>query len=90
MDLFIIVAAVLGVGGVVSASMYNLVSSATTNSSIAVVGSSVVGAPSPQSPPGAISITINNDVGTVSNCTPRTCHDARAAPGDGTPPAKFS
>ena len=37
MDLFIIVAAVLGVGGVVSASIYNLVTSATTDTSVAVV-----------------------------------------------------
>jgi hypothetical protein len=65
MDLFIIIAAVLGVGGVVSASIYNLVNSATANSSIIVVGASLrAGTASPL----AISITVKNNGGSPISC----------------------
>jgi hypothetical protein len=70
MDLFIIIAAVLGVGGVVSASVYNLVNSATSNSSIAVVGVSLrAGATSPT----AISVSVKNDGGSPITCTGQAC-----------------
>lgn len=87
MDLFIIIAAVLGVGGVVSASIYNLVSSATSNSSIAVVGASIVGAPNSTSPPGAISITIKNNGGSTITCSPGTCLVSLAGTDEGSTPA---
>ncbi len=72
MDLFIIIAAVLGVGGVVSASVYNLVNSATNNASIAVVGASVVGGYSEggaASLPSAIAITVKNNGGSPVTCS---------------------
>ena len=72
MDLFIIIAAVLGVGGIVSASVYNLVNSATANSSIAVVGASVVGGYSTGGAaalPSAIALTIKNDGGSPITCS---------------------
>lgn len=71
MDLFIIVAAVLGVGGVVSASVYNLVNSATSNASIAVIGASMV-ATSSTTAPSAISITIKNNGGSTISCLTAT------------------
>ncbi len=68
MDLFIIIAAVLGVGGIVSASVYSLVNSATANTSIAVVGASFrAGAPS------AISVSVKNDGGTPIDCSGTSC-----------------
>ncbi len=73
MDLFIIIAAVLGVGGVVSASVYNLVNSATSNSSITVVGASVKAGSSTSASPVAISISIKNNGGSPITCSPSTC-----------------
>jgi hypothetical protein len=90
MDLFIIIAAVLGVGGVVTASIYNLVGSATSNSSVAVVGSSIVGAPNAQSPPSAISVTIKNNGGSTINCSPSTCVVTFAGTNEGSTPATVS
>ncbi|MDG7010988.1 MAG: hypothetical protein JRN57_02590 [Nitrososphaerota archaeon] len=68
MDLFIIIAAVLGVGGVVSASIYNLVSSATSNSSITIVGASLKAGASSSVSPLAIAISIKNNGGTPIAC----------------------
>ena len=87
MDLFIIIAAVLGVGGVVSASVFNLVTSATSNSSIVVVGASMVGASSASSPPAAISVTVKNNGGSTINCSPSTCLVSFAGTNEGSTPA---
>ncbi len=73
MDLFIIIAAVLGVGGVVSASIYNLVNSATSNSSITVVGASLVAGSGTSAAPSAISVTIKNNGGSTIACSTATC-----------------
>jgi len=73
MDLFIIVAAVLGVGGIVSASLYNLVNSATANESVSVVEASARAGTSASSSPTAISISIKNDGGSPISCTASTC-----------------
>lgn len=73
MDLFIIIAAVLGVGGIVTASVYSLVNSATSNSSIVVVGASLRAGAGPGSSPVAISLSIKNDGGSAISCTPSTC-----------------
>ena len=72
MDLFIIIAAVLGVGGVVTASIYNLVNSATTNSSVSVVGASFKAGSNAASSPVAISISIKNNGGSPINCSSTT------------------
>ncbi len=87
MDLFIIIAAVLGVGGVVSASVYNLVNSATSNASVAVVGASVVGgysAGGTVAAPSAIAITIKNNGGSPITCTSTTCSVTLAGTNEGT------
>ncbi len=73
MDLFIIVAAVLGVGGVVTASVYNLVNSAASNSSVTIVGASVRAGSSTSASPVAISISIKNNGGSPITCSPSTC-----------------
>ena len=73
MDLFIIIAAVLGVGGVVTASIYNLVNSATSNSSVAVVGASLVAGADSTKAPSAMSITIKNDGGSTIDCGTGSC-----------------
>jgi len=73
MDLFIIVAAVLGVGGIVSASVYNLVNSATTNASVSVVGASARAGSSSAYSPTAISVSIKNNGGSPISCGPSTC-----------------
>ena len=70
MDLFIIIAAVLGVGGVVTASVYNLVNSATADSSIAVVGASLKAGPVA---PTAVSISLKNNGGNPIVCTGMSC-----------------
>ena len=72
MDLFIIIAAVLGVGGVVSASIYNLVSSATSNSSITMVGASLKAGALPSDSPVAITISIKNNGGNPISCEMQT------------------
>ena len=70
MDLFIIVAAVLGVGGVVSASIYNLVNSAAANTSVTVVGASLrAGTASPQ----AITFSVKNNGGSPISCSTQPC-----------------
>lgn len=70
MDLFIIIAAVLGVGGVVSASVYNLVNSATANTSITIVGVSLrAGATAPT----AISVSVKNNGGSPIACSGASC-----------------
>jgi hypothetical protein len=70
MDLFIIIAAVLGVGGVVSASIYNLVNSATTDTSIIIVGASLkAGSPAPT----AVSVTVKNNGGSPITCGGSSC-----------------
>ena len=73
MDLFIIIAAVLGVGSIVTASVYNLVSSATANSSVAVVEASLKAGATAASSPVAISISIKNNGGSAISCTQSTC-----------------
>ncbi len=61
MDLFIIIAAVLGIGGVVTAAVYGLAGSAVSNSSIQVVQASAQGgAVSASTSINAFSITIKN------------------------------
>lgn len=73
MDLFIIIAAVLGVGGVVTASIYNLVNSATSNSSVTVVSAALVAGSNSTSAPTAISLTIKNNGGSPINCGTASC-----------------
>ena len=70
MDLFIIIAAVLGVGGVVTASIYNLVNSATTNTSITVVGVALRAGPAG---PTALSVTVKNNGGSPITCGASAC-----------------
>ena len=84
MDLFIIIAAVLGVGGVVTASIYNLVNSATANTSITVVGVSLKAGTGADVPPAAISISIKNNGGSPVTCTAATCQVAFAGTNVGT------
>ena len=72
LDLFIIIAAVLGVGGVVTASIYNLVSSATTNSSISIVSASFKAGSGSTSSPVAISIIVKNSGGSPIDCSSTT------------------
>lgn len=61
MDLFIIIAAVLAVGGVVTASIYGLAGSASSNASIQVVQASAQGGSASGSTGiGLVSITIKN------------------------------
>jgi hypothetical protein len=72
LDLFIIIAAVLGVGGVVTASIYNLINSATANSSIEVVGASLRAGAATSYSPAAISIALKNNGGTPITCTTAT------------------
>ena len=85
MDLFIIVAAVLGVGGVVSASIYNLVSSATSNSSVTVVGASLKAGASSSNSPVAITISIKNNGGSPISCpTATSCEVVFAGTSTGT------
>ena len=59
MDLFIIIAAVLGVGGVVTAAVYGLAGSAATNASIQVVQVSAQGSSS-AGVINAFSLTVKN------------------------------
>jgi hypothetical protein len=76
MDLFIIIAAVLGVGGVVTASVYNLVSSATSDSSISIINASLrAGASSASSPINCGSATSCEVVfaGTSTGSAAATC-----------------
>lgn len=73
MDLFIIVAAVLGVGGVVSASVYNLVNSASSNSSVTVVGASLRAGATASASPMAISVSVKNNGGSPITCTSSSC-----------------
>jgi hypothetical protein len=70
MDLFIIIAAVLGVGGVVSASVYNLVNSATANTSIIIVGVALKAGPTA---PTAVSVTVKNNGGSPITCSASAC-----------------
>jgi hypothetical protein len=70
MDLFIIIAAVLGVGGVVSASIYSLVESATSNTSISIVGASLRAGPTS---PTAVSVTVKNNGGSPITCSSSAC-----------------
>ncbi len=72
LDLFIIIAAVLAVGGIVTASIYGLIGSATTNSSIQVTQVSVSGAASPSTTIPAFSITVKN-IGSSSISCGGTC-----------------
>jgi hypothetical protein len=84
MDLFIIIAAVLGVGGVVSASIYNLVNSATATASIVVVGASLRAGATSTASPTAISFSVKNNGGSSISCTPSTCQVVFAGTGVGT------
>ena len=70
MDLFIIIAAVLGVGGLVTATVYSLVNSATATTSIVLVGVSLkAGAASP----AAISLTVKNNGASPIACNGSSC-----------------
>lgn len=61
LDLFILIAAVLGVGAIVTATLFSLVGAATTNANIQVVTASATGgAPSGSTSIAAFSITIKN------------------------------
>ena len=82
MDLFIIVAAVLGVGGVVSASIYNLVTSATTDTSVAVVEVSLRAG---SAAPAAISMTVKNNGGSPIACGGSACQVVIAATSGASP-----
>jgi len=65
MDLFIIIAAVLAVGGVVTAAVFGLANSAASNSSLAIVSATVH--------PGTVGATItvkNNGGSTLPSATP--------------------
>ncbi len=85
LDLFIIIAAVLGVGGVVTASIYNLINSATANSSIEVVGASLRAGTTPSSSPTAISVALKNNGGTPISCaTATSCQVVFAGTSTGT------
>ena len=72
MDLFIIIAAVLGVGGVVTASIYNLVSSATANSSVTIVGASLKAGTASTNSPVAVAVSVKNDGGDPITCSTAT------------------
>ena len=73
MDLFIIIAAVLAAGGVVTGAVYSLAGSAATNSSIQVVSVSLTGGSTSTSSPVALAITIKNiGSGTIS-CNSMDC-----------------
>jgi hypothetical protein len=89
MDLFIIIAAVLGVGGLVTASIYNLVAGATSSSSIEIVGASARAGATANDSPTAISISLKNNGGSPITCTPSTCQVVFAGTdtGSATPPA---
>ena len=84
MDLFIIIAAVLGVGGVVSASIYNLISSATTDTSIMVVGAATRAGAAASDSPSAVSISIKNNGGSPISCSPSSCQVVFAGTTTGT------
>lgn len=88
MDLFIIIAAVLGVGGIVTASIYNLVNSATANSSVVIVGASLRAGTGSGNSPVAVAVSIKNDGGSAISCTASTCQVVFAGTNTGatTPP----
>ncbi len=73
MDLFIIIAAVLAVGGVVTAAVFSLAGSASTNSSIQVVSVSLTGGASATASPVSLAITIKNTGSSAITCTAATC-----------------
>jgi len=83
-DLFIIIGAVLGVGGVVTASIYNLVNSATASTSVVVIGASLKAGTSAGSSPTALSISIKNNGGSPISCTQSTCQVVFAGTNTGT------
>ena len=63
MDLFIIIAAVLGIGGVVTAATYGLVSSGASSSSVQIMSSSLAGAPASGAGTFTLALALKN-VGT--------------------------
>lgn len=73
MDLFIIIAAVLGVGGIVTASVYGLVNSASSSTSILITQVSASGAPSASTTIPVFSITIKNTGSSTITCAGSTC-----------------
>ncbi len=73
LDLFIIIAAVLAVGGVVTAAIYGLAGSATANSSIQVTSVLLTGGSTSTSSPVAFAITIKNTGTSTITCTASTC-----------------
>lgn len=73
MDLFIIIAAVLGVGGIVTASIYSLVNGAAANTSVAIVEASLKAGPTAPTAPTAVSVTVKNDGGSPIECTASAC-----------------
>ena len=70
LDLFIIIAAVLGVGGVVRASIYILIASATADTSIAIVGATLRAG---SAAPTAVSVTVKNNGGSPITCASSAC-----------------
>lgn len=70
MDLFIIIAAVLGVGGLVTATVYSLINSATATTSIVIVGVSLKAG---VAAPTAMSVTVKNDGATPIGCGGSSC-----------------
>lgn len=89
MDLFIIIAAVLGVGGIVSASVFSLVNSATASTSIVIVGAFLRAGPALEASPVVISLSLKNNGGSPITCTASTCQVVVAGTntGTGTPPS---
>ncbi len=73
LDLFIIIAAVLAVGGIVTATIFGLIGSATTNSSVQVVAVSLTGGTSTTASPAAFAVTIKNTGTSTITCSPSTC-----------------
>ena len=70
LDLFIIIAAVLGVGGIVSASIYSLVDGATADTSITVAGAALKAG---SAGPVAVSVTVKNNGGSPITCSASAC-----------------
>jgi hypothetical protein len=83
LDAVIIIAATLGVGGVVTAAVYNLMGSATSSPSISVGGASARAGDSAGGSPMAVSISVKNDGGSPISCTPATCQVAFAGTNTG-------
>jgi archaellum component FlaG (FlaF/FlaG flagellin family) len=87
MDLFIIIAAVLAVGGIVTAAIYGLAGSATSNQSVQVTGVSLTAGASSTAGPAAFTITIKNSGTSTITCTATTCLVTFSGTSEGSTPA---